>query len=160
MIPPHLNADFRDMLSALNDAGSEWLLIGGYAVIAHGYPRLTKDIDLWVRPSRENAARVLRALVAFGAPSHGITVDDLSRPGTVLQIGVPPSRIDLVTEAEALTFDGAWANRVTREIDGVRVNILALDDLLANERAVGRPSDLADVESLELRRRQAGRPPD
>ena len=77
MIPPHLNADYSDMLSALNDAGVEWLLIGGYAVIAHGYPRLTKDIDIWVRPTKENAARVLRALAAFGAPDHGVTIEDL-----------------------------------------------------------------------------------
>jgi len=139
MIPPHLNADYRDMLSALNDAGVEWLIIGGYAVIAHGYPRVTKDIDLWIRPSRENAARVLRALAAFGSPCHGITLDDLSRAGTVLQIGVPPSRIDIVTEAEGLTFDGAWANRLTREIDGTGVHILSLEDLLKNKRAVGRP---------------------
>ncbi len=159
MIPPHLNADYRDMLSALNDAGVEWLLIGGYAVIAHGYPRLTKDIDVWVRPTKENATRVLRALAAFGAPDHGVTIDDLSRPSSVVQLGVPPCRIDIVTGAQALTFDAAWSRRVTQEVDGVRVNILALDDLLTNKRSVGRPGDLADVASLELRRRQSGKPP-
>lgn len=159
MIPPHLNADYGDMLSALNDAGVEWLLIGGYAVIAHGYPRLTKDIDIWVRPTKENATRVLRALAAFGAPDHGVSIDDLSRSGSVVQFGVPPCRIDIVTSAQALTFEAAWAHRVTQEVDGIRVHILSLDDLLANKRSVGRPGDLADVASLELRRRQARKNP-
>lgn len=156
MILPHLNADYSDMLSALNEAGAEWLLIGGYAVIAHGYPRVTKDIDIWVRPTPGNAVRVLRALATFGAPDHGVTLEDLSRPTSVVQIGVPPCRIDLVTGAQGLTFEGAWARRVTEEIDGVTVNILSLEDLLVNKRAVGRPTDLADVDSLELRRRQSG----
>ena len=157
MIPPQLNADYRDMLSALNDAGAEWLLIGGYAVIAYGYPRATKDIDLWVRPTKENAVRVLRALACFGAPDHGVTLDDLTRPTSVIQFGVPPCRIDIVTGAQALTFEDAWARRVTEEVDGVRVNILSLDDLLANKRSVGRLTDRADVEALELHRRQSAK---
>lgn len=157
MIPPHLNADFRDMLSALNDASVDWMLIGGYAVIAHGYPRLTKDIDIRVRPTRESAVRVLRALAAFGTPDHGVTVDDLTRPTSVVQLGAPPCRIDIVTGARDLTFEGAWARRVSTEVDGIRVNILSFEDLLTNKRAAGRLQDLADVEKLELHARLAAK---
>ena len=102
--------------------------------------------------------RVLRALAAFGAPDHGVTIEDLSRPTSVVQIGVPSCRIDLVTGARGLTFEDAWAHRVTEEIDGVTLNVLSMEDLLVNERAVGRPTDLADVDALELRRRRPSGP--
>ena len=121
------------------------------------FPPPAPNIVASERPTKDNAVRVLRALAAFGAPDHGVTLDDLTRPTSVVQFGIPPCRIDIVTGAQALTFEGAWSRRVIEEVDGVRVNILSLDDLLTNKRSVGRLSDLADVDALELRRRQAAK---
>ena len=114
-----MNRDFSDMLSALNAERAEDLVVGGYAVGAHGLPRATKDIDLWVRPTAENAARVFRALARFGAPSHGLTISDLLVKGTVYQIGVPPQRIDILTAIDGVEFDDAWPERISSEMGGV-----------------------------------------
>ena len=116
-----LNPDFRDILSAFIDAGVEFLVVGGYAMAAHRLPRATKDLDLWVRPSAENAARVLQALDAFGAPRHGLTATDLETEGTIYQVGVPPNRVDVITVVNGVRFEDAWPQRADIEIDGVGV---------------------------------------
>jgi hypothetical protein len=155
-----LCGDFQDMVLALCEAGAEFLIVGGYAVAWHGHPRTTGDIDLLVRPSPENAARVWQALVRFGAPvgAAGLTVVDLTRKDTVYQIGRPPRRIDILTDISGIDFDTAWQRRVASEWRGHRVGMLGMDDLIANKRASARPKDLADVQELEnLRRRQPGR---
>ena len=103
-----LNPDFAEMLRALSAEGVEYLLVGAYAMAAHGVPRATGDIDIWVRPSPENANRVLRALARFGAPLSDLTATDLQRDGTVFQLGVPPRRIDLLTSIDGVTFEDAW----------------------------------------------------
>ncbi len=144
-----LNPDFRDMLSALNEEGAEFLVVGSYALAAHGHPRTTGDIDLWVRPTPENAARVWKALVRFGAPLDRANPADLSTPGNVLQIGVVPRRIDVMTSIEAVTFEAAWPERIEVELEGLRVPVLGRADLLANKKALGRPQDRADVARLE-----------
>ena len=144
-----LNQDYRDMLSALSEAGVEFLLVGAYAVAAHGYPRATGDLDLWVRPSRENAKRVWAALEAFGAPKSKLTVEDFTAPDVVYQIGVAPRRIDLLTSVSGIEFDAAWQNRVSVELDGLSISVLGRDDLIRNKRATGRTRDLADAEMLE-----------
>lgn len=119
----------------------------------HGVPRATGDLDIWVRPEPENAARVWRALDDFGAPLEalGIEEDDLARPDQVVQIGLPPRRIDLLTSISGVEFDEAWAARIERPVDGRTVPFLSRDLLIANKRASGRTKDLADAEVLEGR---------
>ena len=144
-----LNEDYKEMLRCLADEGVEFLLVGAYAMAAHGYPRATMDIDLWVMPSPDNAAAVLRALRRFGAPMQGLTVDDFQRDETVFQIGVAPRRIDIITGASGLDFGGAFARSTEVLVDGIQVRIPSIDDLIRNKRASGRAKDRADVEALE-----------
>ena len=144
-----MNPDFSDMLSTLSAEGVEYLIVGGYALGAHGFPRATKDIDIWIRPTPENAERTLRALKRFGAPLHGLTVTDLARKGTILQIGVPPQRIDLQTMIDGVEFDEAWSARTMADVVGVRVPVIGRAALIANKRASGRPQDLVDLSRLE-----------
>jgi predicted nucleotidyltransferase len=144
-----LNRDFRDMLSALSDEHAEFLLVGAYALAVHGLPRATGDLDLWIRSSADNAGRVWRALVRFGAPVGDLRQEDLRTPGVVVQIGVAPRRIDLLTSIDAVEFDDAWAQRTEVELEGVRVPVIGRRELIVNKKAVGRPQDLADVARLE-----------
>ena len=116
---------------------------------AHGYPRATMDIDVWVMPSPENAAAVLRALRRFGAPLHGLTIADLQKDDTIFQIGVAPRRIDIITGASGLQFDEAFANSASINIEGMQVRIPSIGDLIRNKKASGRTKDLADAEALE-----------
>jgi hypothetical protein len=146
-----LNDDFRDMVLALCDAGVEFLVVGAFAVSFHGHPRATGDIDLFVRPTPENAARVLAALRAFGAPADalGISAADLSRPDVVCQFGQPPRRIDILTSISGVEFAAAWATRETTTWQGRTIAFLSRALLIANKRATARPRDLDDVRHLE-----------
>jgi hypothetical protein len=144
-----LNEDYKDMLQALADEKVEFLLVGAYALAAHGYPRATMDIDIWVMPSPDNAEAVLRAVRRFGAPLHDLTKADLEKEGTVFQIGVAPRRIDIITAASGLTFEQASSHAATVEIEGIAVRIPSIADLICNKRASGRTKDLADAEALE-----------
>ena len=143
-----LNPDYRDILSAFSDENVEYLVVGAYAVAAHGLPRATGDIDLFVRPTPVNAQRVWNALLRFGAPLERIEVADFAREGTILQVGVVPRRIDIITAIEAVSFDEAWRGRVELELDGMRLPVIGLQELVKNKRAVGRPQDKADAERL------------
>ncbi len=144
-----LNPDFRDMLSALNAEHVEFLLVGAYALAAHGLPRATGDMDIWIRCSDENAQRVWRALQCFGAPLTDVTLDDLKTPNTVFQIGVAPRRIDILMSIDGVEFDEAWPQRMTVEVEGQTFAVLSRVHLLQNKKATGRPRDLADVAWLE-----------
>jgi len=144
-----LNKDYLDMLHALADEKVEFLLVGAYALAAHGYPRATIDIDIWVMPSPQNAELVLRALVRFGAPLQNLTKKDLEVDGTVFQIGVAPRRIDIITAASGLRFEEAFKKAILVDIDGIQVRIPSREDLIRNKRATGRTKDLADAEALE-----------
>jgi len=146
-----MNRDFAEMLSALSEAGAEYLVVGAHALAAHGRPRATGDLDIWVRPTRENAERVWSALIRFGAPLQDLTREDLATPDVVFQIGVPPSRIDILTQISGVEFEPAWARKLILEVDGQRLPFLGREDLLANKRAAGRARDLADIASLEGR---------
>jgi hypothetical protein len=137
------------MLSALSDAGADFLVVGAHALAAHGLPRATGDLDIWVRPSPDNARRVLDALRTFGAPLHDLSEDDLVRPGTVFQIGVVPNRIDILTQISGVAFEAAWPRREWFVVEGQRLPFLGRADLAANKRAAGRPKDLADLAALE-----------
>ena len=144
-----LNEDYRDMLRALSDEKVRFLLVGAYALAAHGYPRATMDIDIWVMPSSRNAEAVLRALRRFGAPLHNLTKEDLQKDGTIFQIGVAPRRIDIITAASGLHFEEAYGRSLPVNIGGIEVHIPSIEDLIRNKRATGRTKDLADAEALE-----------
>ena len=143
-----LNPDYRDMLSAFTDAGVEYLVIGAYALAAHGHPRATGDLDLWVRPTPDNAEQVMTALSAFGAPLMEMSREDFETPDTVLQIGVSPRRIDILTTIEGVRFDDAWPGRVEIEVEDVPVSVIGREHFIQNKEALGRPQDRADVERL------------
>ncbi len=144
-----LNPDFRDLFAALNAAGAEFLLVGGYALAVHSAPRFTKDLDVWVNPTAENAARVRAALVSFGAPLGELTEADLAAPGIVFQMGLPPNRIDVMTAVDGVSFPQAWPDRLETDYGGERVAVIGRLHLIANKRASGRPQDLVDADLLE-----------
>ena len=144
-----MNQDFKELLSIFKDQNVEFLVVGAHALAAHGHIRATKDLDVWVSPTPENASRVLAALKEFGAPLHDLTATDLSSPGIVFQIGVPPVRIDILTEVDGLTFHEAWQDKVEATFSGVRVFVLSISALRKNKKASGRLQDLADLEALE-----------
>jgi hypothetical protein len=144
------NSDFRDLLAALLAAEVKFLVVGAHALSAHGHPRATGDLDLWVEPTAENAGRVWLALASFGAPAEslGVHADDFATPDVVVQIGIPPRRIDLLTSISGVSFAEAWPARVEIEVEGLRLPFLGRAELVRNKRATGRLQDLADLEAL------------
>ncbi len=146
-----MNPDFAEMLSALSEAGADYLIVGAHALAAHGLPRATGDLDIWVRPTPENAQRVLSALRVFGAPLFDLTEADLTQPTTVFQIGIVPNRIDILTGISGVTFEEAWPRRVVHAVEEQALPFLGLEDLERNKRASGRPKDLADLAALGAR---------
>jgi hypothetical protein len=148
-VKPSVNPDYCDLVSALSDAGAEYLVVGALALAAHGHPRATGDIDLWVRPTAENADRVIAALKAFGAPLSEDTATDLATPDRVVQIGVAPQRVDILTSIDGVDFEEAWSARNDIVLEGVRIPVISRRHLIANKKASGRPRDLADVAELE-----------
>lgn len=144
-----MNRDFVEMLAALSDAEADFLVVGAHALAAHGIPRATGDLDIWIRPTPENARRVWTALERFGAPLDELQPGDLSSPDVVFQIGVSPSRIDLLTSITAVSFDEAWHNRIHVRVADRSVPTIGKEDFLRNKRSVGRPRDLADVADIE-----------
>ena len=146
---PVLNKDFREFVELLDSIGVEYLVVGGYALAAHGHPRYTGDLDIWVRPTAENIDRVLDALNRFGFASLGLRRSDFQTPGAMVQLGYAPSRIDLLTGLSGVEFDACYPRRVEVALAGLRLPFIGLDDFRANKRAVGRPQDLADLDSLD-----------
>jgi hypothetical protein len=145
-----VNEDFRDLLAALVAAGARFLVVGAHALAVHGIPRATGDLDVWIASEAENADRVFDALVRFGAPmaAMGVTREDLSRADQVVQIGLPPRRIDILTSISGVPFEEAWADRVSHEVEGVAIPFIGRASLVKNKRAAGRAKDLADLEAL------------
>ncbi len=143
-----VNPDFADLLRALSAAEAKFLVVGGYAVSFHAQPRATGDLDVWVEPSAENAARVYRALEDFGAPLLDLTPEDLASPGLIFQMGVVPRRIDILTRIEGVTFEEAWPDRVFGNYGGIAFALIGKEALIRNKVAVGRPVDLVDVARL------------
>ncbi len=140
--------DFEELLLDLSSERAEFLVVGAYAVMTHTEPRYTKDLDIWVRPTKTNAKRVFRALKTFGARLTNVTPADLARPGVIFQIGVEPVRIDIITEIDGLTFQSSMANSVETRFGKARIAVLSIADLIRNKTAVGRPQDLLDLEKL------------
>jgi hypothetical protein len=143
-----INSDFADLLQAFNAAGVDYLVVGAYAVALHARPRATGDLDVLVRPTRENASRVRHALAGFGAPVDDLSIDDLVSDDLIFQIGIAPIRVDVITAITGVSFEAAWAGRVSANLAGIDVNVIGRDELIANKRAAARPKDLADVEAL------------
>ncbi len=143
-----LNQDFKEFIQSLNDNQVRYLVIGGYAVALHGYPRYTKGMDVWIDKGAENAARMVMALEQFGFGSVGLEASDFLEPDQVIQLGYPPVRIDVITSAPGVEFGSCYESRVEVEIEGVVVNFIDLENLKRNKRAAGRLQDLADLENL------------
>jgi predicted nucleotidyltransferase len=144
-----LNQDFKEFIQSLNDNHVRYLVIGGYAVALHGYPRYTKDIDIWIETSSDNAANMVKALEQFGFGSLGLQVADFLVPEQIIQLGYPPSRIDLVTTPPGVDFETCYASRVEVVIDDVTVDFIDLENLKKSKKAAGRFQDLADLENLQ-----------
>jgi hypothetical protein len=142
------NKDFREFVELLNSSGVSFLIVGGHAVAFHGYPRFTGDLDVWIATDPENAFRVAKALSDFGFGSLKFSAEDFVRPGYAIQLGRPPYRIDILTSIDAVAFSRAYRRRRTVRIGALTIPFIALEDLLKNKRATGRPQDLADVERL------------
>ncbi|MBL7795597.1 MAG: nucleotidyltransferase [Saprospiraceae bacterium] len=144
-----ITKDFREFIKSLNERGVRYLVIGGYAVNFHGYPRYTKDIDFWLDPDPENAERLLLALADFGFGGLGLTVSDFTNPANIVQLGHEPYRIDLLNEVEGLDFDECFQIKEIHELDGEAVNFINLPNLIEAKKNAGRLKDLADAEELE-----------
>ena len=143
-----LDRDFSEFIACCVARDVQFLIVGGYAVAAHGHPRYTKDLDVWVLVDPENASRLIDALEDFGFGSVGLTTDDLLDTDAVIQLGYPPKRIDLLTSVDGLEFEACYDDRVTIDIDGIPVPFIDLVNLRRNKRATGRPQDLADLAAL------------
>ena len=144
-----LDKDLRELLALFNTTGVEFLVVGGHAVAFHGRPRLTDDLDLFVRPDVENGERIVRALQTFGFGSLDLTADDFLADDRVIQLGRAPNRVDLLTKLYGVEFSDAWDRRVAARLDDTQVWIISREDLIRNKRETGRTQDLADAEFLE-----------
>ncbi len=144
-----LSPDFRELLECFDRHEVRYLVIGGWALAAHGVPRLTKDLDLWVWPDAGNAAAVVRALEEFGFAELGLTSGDFTSPDVVVQLGYPPNRVDLITTPSGVDFEQCWADRLNLTLDGLEVAFIGLEGLKVNKRASGRAQDAVDVQVLE-----------
>lgn len=143
-----LNPDFREFIKLLNEKGAKYLVIGGYAVALHGYPRYTKDVDFWIWLDQENAAKVVETIDDFGFKSLGIVVDDLLDKENVIQLGYPPARIDLLVDIPAVDFEECYAKKKVIDTEGVAVNFIDIESLIKTKLATGRPQDKVDAAKL------------
>jgi hypothetical protein len=144
-----LNPNFRDILALLSAEEAEFLVVGAYALGVHGLVRGTNDLDIWVRPTLENAEKVWRALARFPAPLSSLTKKDLATHDIVFRMGLPPSQVDIITSVSGLQFEDAWPHRIVHEVHGVRVNVIGVEDQIKNKRSTGRPKDVLDADWLE-----------
>jgi len=143
-----LSKDFKEFVALLKEHDAEYMIVGGYAVGVHGYPRYTGDLDIWLNPTPENAQRVLAALNDFGFGGLNISLEDLTKENNVIQLGQPPLRIDLLMSIDGVTFSECWADRKQETFDGLRMNFIGYHDLVRNKRASGRHRDLDDIENM------------
>jgi hypothetical protein len=143
-----LNQDFKEFIQSLSDHDVRYLIIDGYAVAFHEHPRYTKDLDTWIELGQGNAANILKALAQFGFGSLGLTEDDFLEPDQIIQLGFPPSRIDILTTLVGVDFDECFASKTITTIDNIQMNFIDLENLKKNKKATGRLQDLADLENL------------
>jgi hypothetical protein len=140
--------DFKEFIELLNNHGVEYLLVGGYALGIHGYPRYTGDMDIWVKPEQVNAEKVMAVLEAFGFGELDLSTDDFTKLGNVIQLGYPPLRIDLLTQPDGVDFHKSYSQRLDVEYGNLIVHVISLEDFKKNKAASGRPKDLEDLRSL------------
>ncbi len=143
-----LDKDFNEFVELFLEHNVRFLIVGGYALAAHGLPRATGDLDAWVWINPENAQNIMRALNAFGFQNLSLTESDFSREDSIIQLGYPPFRIDILTSIDGVAFDQAWEKKVVVELNGMKVPFIGREDLIANKKAAGRAQDLADVSRL------------
>lgn len=143
-----LQEDLKEFIVLLNSHSVEYLIVGGHAVAFHGFPRYTGDFDFFVRRSEENAVGLVKVLVAFGFDADTLKSETFMKPNQVLQLGVPPNRIDILTSISGVDFESAWEHRVAANLDAVPVSFIGKDELLVNKEAAGRPKDLGDLSKL------------
>ena len=144
-----MNQDFKELLKIFNEHEVKYLIVGGYAVMKYSEPRFTKDLDIWIEASPENAENVFQALKSFGSPLEGLTEADFAEAG-FYQMGRPPVRVDILMTIDGVEFQNAWSNRVETDFDGVPAYFIGLSDLIKNKKASGRLQDLADIEKMTL----------
>ena len=144
-----LSKDFKEFLELLNENKVKYLVVGGYAVAFHGHPRYTKDIDVWIELSPDNANNIFNALKEFGFGSLGLKPDDFLESDQIIQLGYPPNRIDILTSLKDLKFEDCYKTKVEVEIQGLHIDFIDIENIKKNKRATGRPQDLADAENLE-----------
>ena len=143
-----LNKDFREFIESLNSNKVKYLVLGGYAIAFHGHPRYTKDLDVWLESSEENAANAMKALSDFGFGEVEISKEDFLVKGMVIQLGYPPNRIDLINSPDGVDFAECYASKIEIDINGVKISVIDLENLKKNKKASGRLQDLADLEKL------------
>lgn len=144
-----ISRDFKDLLSEFNANKVEFLIVGAYAIGAHGLERGTTDLDLWIRPTPKNAKRILKSLHSFGVPLCDLTIEDLSHPKMVFQIGNAPVHVDLITSIKGVTFEDAWKKRLRSKLGGEPASVLSREDLITNKKRLARSKDIVDLEWLE-----------
>lgn len=145
----NINPDFRDLLKTLNDCGVKYLIAGGYAVMYYTEPRFTKAIDIWVEPTISNAKKLWKALAEFDAPLEKVTIDDFCNKELIYQIGVAPTRIDIMMDIPGVEFEKAWQNKIQSKYGDIPIFIMTLDDLIAAKKTAGRDQDLLDLKRLQ-----------
>ena len=148
-----LNKDFREFIQSLNDNKVRYLVVGGYAVGFHGYPRYTKDLDIWIACDRKNAERIIQALRDFGFDSAGLKASDFLAKNEFVQLGYPPNRIDIITSCEGLDFDECYSKKIEINVEGLNADFIDLDSLVRNKKTVGKPQDIADLDNLKPEKR-------
>ena len=144
-----VSSDFKEFVALLNENDVKYLIVGGYALALHGHPRYTKDLDIWIEMSPENADKIMKALEKFGLASLELKPEDFLEKNQIIQLGYPPNRIDLLTALKDVEFDECYATRVQVTIQNIKINFIDIDNLKKNKLATGRLQDLADVEKLE-----------
>ena len=144
-----LSKDFKEFIKLLNSNDVSYLVVGGYALAAHGHPRYTKDLDIWVLIDPGNAKNILSALREFGFSQLALSEKDFLTPGNVIQLGYPPNRIDILTQATGVNFDVCYAQKIEIDIQDVTVNFIDIENLKKNKQATGRLQDLADIDKLK-----------
>jgi len=146
-----LNKDYKEILQLLLEEQVDFILVGAYALGAHGYPRATGDIDIWVKADEINSINIYKALERFGAPVDQITVNDFASEGIVFRIGVTPRRIDIITRIDGVSFDEADEDKIIVEVEELKLPILSFDKLIQNKLSTGRERDELDVKLLRKR---------
>ena len=144
-----MNDDYRDILQSLLDAEADFIVVGAYAMAAHGYPRATGDLDIWVNPNAENSRKVYDALIRFGAPLSEITENDFCEENIIFQIGIIPRRIDIITSIDGVTYKDAKQDVLLAKIDNLSIPVLSLKKIIINKESTGREKDKLDSKILK-----------